>query len=241
MNLAFSSTFPKPPPHVLDPKIFQSAGISRVAFLRHGNTAPQPRGGIDFDRQLTDLGREQAESAGSSYGIDLLPHYSVALSSSAPRCLDTANIFLQASKTNDFVAIKAAQSLYDGTMQPAGSALFKKIGYAPLRRYYENQDENDRITAHRVLAPYALTALGAITDVASSSLDRDHQPHKESTLLLFAHAVYLPAAALGLAAAAGCKDGDLDIVLDTNTKEAEGYLVDLEGAKTSLLCRPESS
>jgi hypothetical protein len=40
-----------------------------------------------------------------------------------------------------------------------------------------------------------------------------------------AHAIYLPAAALGVAVLANCND--VDITLTTETQEGDGYLIDL--------------
>lgn len=234
-HLAFASaSFPKPPLS-FDPTFILSAGISKVAFIRHGNTNKAPIGGTDFDRQLTDLGRDQARAAGLSYGVDLHPFYPVALCSPAPRCVETAKIFLDAAGVaEEQIKFVYNQDLYDGTMQPEGSRLFKKIGYAPLRDFYEDSDEDDRRVAHEVLGSYAESSLNAIKEVAHDS-EMSINSDDKSTLLFFAHAVYLPGASLCLASASGCMG--VDLCLDTNTKEAEGYLVDLEKRKCSLLCR----
>ena len=240
-HLAFASAnFPRPP--AFDSAILLSCGIGRVAFIRHGNTNKAPSGGADFDRQLTDLGREQARAAGFSYGEDLQPFYHSVLCSPAPRCVETAKIFLDASgmyKNQDqSIELNYNQALYDGTIQPEGSRLFKKIGYAPLRKYYNDTDEEDRIVANEILGSYAISSLKAIEEAASTGAvirNRSSAPDSR-TLLFFAHAVYLPAATLGLASAIGCTEDDLDIILDTNTKEAEGYLVSLDDRKCSLLC-----
>ena len=150
--------------------------------------------------------------------------------------METAKIFLDAAgvaeKQIEFVY---NQDLYDGTMQPEGSRLFKKIGYAPLRNYYEDPDEDDRRVAHEVLGSYGISSLNAIKEVAHHDGKVSENSDDKSTLLFFAHAVYLPAASLCLASASGCLGEDL--CLDTNTKEAEGYLVDLEKRACSLLCR----
>ena len=234
-HLAFASaSFPKPPLS-FDPTSILSAGISKVAFIRHGNTNKAPIGGTDFERQLTDLGNDQAKGAGLSYGTELRPFYPVALCSPAPRCVETAKIFLDAAGVaGEPIEFVYNQDLYDGTMQPEGSRLFKKIGYAPLRKYYEDPDKDDRRVAHEVLGSYGESSLNAITEVARDHGVSNHSDDK-NTFLFFAHAVYLPAASLCLASASGCLGEDL--CLDTNTKEAEGYLVDLETRKCSLLCR----
>ena len=197
-HLAFSSaSFPKPPLS-FDPAAILSAGIRKVAYVRHGNTNKAPSGGTDFDRRLTELGRDQAKAAGLSYGIDIQPFYPVALCSPAPRCVETAKIFLDAAGVAERqIEFVCNQDLYDGTIQPQGSRLFQKIGYAPLRDYYEDPDEDDRKVAFDILGSYGTSALSAIEEVAHE--DRrtyvsDGSRHCRHTLLIFAHAVYLPAA-----------------------------------------------
>jgi hypothetical protein len=59
-----------------------------------------------------------------------------------------------------------------------------------------------------------------------------------STLWMVGHAIYLPAAALGAASLAGCRDQE--VILSSNTKEAEGYLIDLENCTVECISRPSS-
>lgn len=229
---------------------FANCNIDRVAFVRHGNTG---KADVDYDRTLTDLGRAQSRIAGASYGAaELRPYYEgAALCSSAPRCVETAQLFLEESLKNEpagaaairngMPELKLRPELYDGTMQPEGSRLFRSMGYAPLRAYLENPIEDDAEAARCVLGRYALDSLGAIWSVLGA--DGDHPsagsgiPQK-STLLFFAHAVYLPSAALALASAIGCGEG-IDRILDTNTREAEGYCVRVDARTVALLRRPE--
>ena len=239
-HLAFASAnFPRP--LAFDSAILSSCGIGRVAFIRHGNTNKAPSGGADFDRQLTDLGREQARAASFSYGEDLRPFYHSVLCSPAPRCVETAKIFLDATgmyeNQQQPTELNYNQVLYDGAIQPEGSRMFKKIGYAPLRKYYNDTDEEDRIVANEILGSYAMSSLKAIERVASTGAAMRNRPSTPggTALLFFAHAVYLPAASFGLASAIGCTGDDLDIILDTNTKEAEGYLVNVDDRECSLL------
>lgn len=225
---------------------FLESGISKVAFIRHGNTAPAP---IDFERTLTDLGRSQSRAAGASYGIDLYPFCDEALCSSAPRCVETANLFLkslaesmqQEDNQGEYAMPKLSlqDNLYDGTMQPEGSRLFAKIGYAPVRSYLENDNLDDAEAARIVLGNYARSSLDTMISAATKERSYNATPDLdvERTLLFFAHAVYLPSAALCLAAALDCNDG-MDLILDTNTKEAEGYCIDVDKENVSLLCRP---
>ena len=246
---------------------FLKSGINKVAFIRHGNTASAT---VDFDRELTELGRSQACAAGASYGVDTLyPYYErVVLSSAAPRCVETAKLFLDSSMkrfaeeystghddhvTTYMPPLKLCPQLYDGTMQPEGSRLFRSIGYAPLRRYLENPDAGDAEAARCVLGEYARVSLDVLWDaVACDEQNNSHlNTHCEGqTLLFFAHAVYLPSAALAFVAAIGGSNGTgsadisrggIDLILDTNTKEAEGYCVSVDAMSVSLLNRPEIS
>lgn len=133
--------------------------------------------------------------------------------------------------------------MYDGTMQPEGSRLFRSIGYAPLREYLENPNANDANSAKFVLGEYAQTSLDVIWEEViaehdSGAAEKSADSKNGETLLFFAHAIYLPSAALGLASAVGCIGEELDVVLDTNTQEAQGFLVHIHDQTVSLLQRP---
>lgn len=228
----------------------KEAGISKIAFLRHGKTAPASDG-VDFNRQLTDEGRLQAKEAGASFGRhDLTPYFPTVLLSPAPRTVETAEIFLEAAGVKDSVMMKRLPVAYDGTMQPEGSALFKKIGYAPLLSYVDNKDDaSDRKTAQRLLALYALNIAEAVYDVTISAIDDrersgslNNSPtfSSGSTLLFVGHAIYLPAAALGVASLARCdNDASKDLLLSSVTREAEGYFIDLDQSTVRYLSRPD--
>ena len=218
---------------------FAKSNINRVAFIRHGNTAPAD---VDFERTLTELGRSQSSIAGASYGTQqLYPYYKEAVLKLMEEEADELFVMPQ---------LELHSKLYDGTMQPEGSRLFRSIGYAPLRQYVQNANEDDGASARCILGEYAKTSLDTIWDVV-----KDHtflvdaaESLEERTLLFFAHAIYLPSAALGFATAIGCRDTNaeeeedtsVDLILDTNTKEAEGYCVQIDTQTVSLLCRPES-
>jgi broad specificity phosphatase PhoE len=217
----------------------EQAKIRRIGFLRHGNTLPGETG-KDFDRLLSDKGNEQAAEAGSSFGANLLPFYPRLLVSPAPRTLETAKIFLSSAGADDVVQLTPVSCLYDGAMQPEGSAIFRKIGYAPLRNYTDNEDENDRVTMRRLLGKYSSDAAQAIMNVLQDVSVRSDG--NATTLWIVAHAIYLPSAALGVAVLAKCNDDEsLNMVLSTVTREAEGYLVNLDDAKVEYLERPSSA
>jgi broad specificity phosphatase PhoE len=218
----------------------QNAGIHRVAFLRHGN-APGAPGLDDFDRQLSKLGKEQTIASGASFGRSeqLLPLYSTLIASPSPRTIDTAHLFLKAANAT-VKEVLGLPILYDGTMQPGGNALFKKIGYVSLREYIDcKDDERDRKLARSLFGMYAHDVMGAMMKVikqerAEGSVD------SRSTLLVVGHALYLPSVALGVASVAGCRQADEDLILDNITNEAEGYLVNLSDGSVNILSRPPS-
>ena len=125
----------------------------RIAYLRHGNTEPNE---VDFDRMLTKKGRWQAVAAAKSYGLSLRPFLPTALSSEAPRAVETAKLFLEDAGRD--VELVTDRSLYDGTMQPDGSAVFREIGYAPLDFYLKDG------RANAVLGEYAETAAARVVE-----------------------------------------------------------------------------
>lgn len=234
---------------------------------------------------LTKEGRWQASAAGKSFGLSLRPFAPVALCSPAsaaarrpvftpyrrridarrPRATETLDIFL--GDARDDVAVAEAAPLYDGTMQPEGSALFKELGYAPLEEYLERERASEILGAYvglrgtrsgplrRRLEPRRVTswrtklvrrvscehdrryAAEAADLVAAAARDMPAAPRHRKTIVLCAHAIYLPAAALFAAEAVGCDAASRRLVLECNTAEAEGYLVEPTG-DVSLLRRP---
>ena len=194
----------------------------RIAYLRHGNTEPNE---VDFDRMLTKKGRWQAVAAAKSYGLSLRPFLPTALSSEAPRAVETARIFLEDAGRD--VELVTDRSLYDGTMQPEGSAVFREIGYAPLDFYLKDG------RANAVLGDYAETAAARV----AATLAGFGQWSRRRTLVVVGHAIYLPAAALFAAEALGCDQKGRSQILGCDTQEAEGYLVEPDGS-VSLLRRP---
>ena len=147
--------------------------------------------------------------------------------------METAQIFVRDELNQQHVSLQGIQALYDDTMQPEGSRLFQKIGYAPLRDYWE--DPSDGAVAREILGSYGVTFLETVCDRLSQHEEVSSSGGPTSTLLFVGHAIYLPSAALVVAQAAGCDN--LDVVWSTNTQEAEGYLVDLEHQTVSTLCR----
>ena len=213
------------------------AGIQRVAFLRHGKTAPAENG-IDFERQLTDVGREQAREAGASFGKEQRPFFPTILVSPAPRTMETAKLFCEAAEASEF-QFSCPSVLYDGTMQPEGSKLFRKIGYAPLKCYLDAEDKEDRETAQMVLGEYAHNVAQVMMESVESTPQKEIW-EDDTTLWMVGHAIYLPAAALGVASLLHCSEFGKDVILSTNTVEAEGYILDISDSSVSYLTRPSN-
>jgi hypothetical protein len=128
--------------------------------------------------------------------------------------------------------------LYDGTMQPKGSQLFQKIGYAPLSDYLGASDDDDRRSAQTVLGDYAANVSKVIlkATIKSSHLRNVDAGERGSTLWLIGHAIYLPAVALHVASLLNCDSGQ-ELILSTNTQEAEGYLLHIDRREVELLIR----
>ena len=227
----------------------EKAGISKIGFIRHGKTSPKPEGGHDFDRLLTDEGRNQAKEAGSSFGREMKPLYHSILVSPAPRTVETAEIFLECirntDKTTSPCSLVPAQRLYDGTMQPEGGPLFQQLGYAPLRDYLDNPESKDRELARVLLGQYADTVIEAMSHIMESCSTKQSDPERtatDTTFWMVGHAIYLPAAALGVASILDCNPSGIETILSSNTKEAEGYLIDIssDAAEAKYLARPSN-
>jgi hypothetical protein len=161
--------------------------------------------------------------------------------SAAPRTIETAKIFLEAAGCDDSIELNPVQLTYDGTMQPEGSVLFKKLGYSPLLSYLDNDDANDRAAAQKVLGKYASDMAKAIVDVARSDDTIELKGEMDGwTLWFVGHAIYLPSAALAVASLAYCNDAAKDLILTTSTQEAEGYLIDIQQPSVRYLARPSN-
>lgn len=119
-----------------------------------------------------------------------------------------------------------------------GSALFKKIGYAPLNDYLNCDDLEDQKVARTLLGQYSNTVIDAMIDAINNN-DSNSEP-MGTTLWMIGHAIYLPAAALGIASITECSESWMDIILSTNTKEAEGYLIDIQNGSAKYLSRPST-
>ena len=192
-----------------------------IALIRHGNTGPAA---TDLERSLTDKGVQQANKAATSYVSrrlgSIMP---LVVCSAAGRCVETAYIAMTQGEAVEggktaFELVKC-QKMYDALMQPGGSAVFKRIGYAPLRAYRE--DSTDGAQMRELLDEYATLSLAEVAAVAARAPAADAR----RTLCVFGHAVYLPSIAFALAKQRGLSADSLDRVLDCNTAEACGYLV----------------
>lgn len=122
-------------------------------------------------------------------------------------------------------------------MQPKGGELFQKLGYAPLSDYVNSADTTDRQVSRTLLGSYAGTVMDAMMEVL-------REPPEflvdGSTLWMVGHAIYLPAAALGVASVLDCDEAGIETIMCCNTKEAEGYLIDIRQSEVVCLERPSS-
>ena len=246
---------------------------------------PEVNSGNDFDRVLTSEGRKQAKRSGELFGRNLQPYYNPVLVSPAPRTMETATIFLQAAvdaspdSNNDDdnigvingdenpigdIDLIQINSLYDGTLQPKGDEIFDLLGYAPLKEYLQNNNEHINTESRQFLGDYTENAIVSIIEVVTNTTANNNTNNKiktdanddATTLLLVAHAIYLPAAALGVAFLLGCFDNNeeeeeessyshtgstaMDVLLSTNTNEAEGYLIDVKRKSVRYLSRDDA-
>jgi hypothetical protein len=152
--------------------------------------------------------------------------------------METARLFCEASGENDVHDFYNPRVLYDGAMQPEGSKLFRKLGYAPLQDYLDAEDDHDREVAQTVLGAYAHNVATAMMDAV---IDTPETFLDGTTLWMVGHAIYLPGAALGVASLLECNEDGKDLILSTNTVEAEGYLIDVSGRSVSSLNRPSTT
>ena len=246
---------------------------------------PEGNGGNDFDRVLTSEGRKQAKRSGELFGRNLQPYYNPVLVSPAPRTMETATIFLQAAvdaspdSNNDDdnigvingdenpirdIDLIQINSLYDGTLQPKGDEIFDLLGYAPLKEYLQNNNEHINTESRQFLGDYTENAIASIIEVVTNTTANNNTNNEikadanddATTLLLVAHAIYLPAAVLGVASLLGCFDNNkevegessyshtgstaMDVLLSTNTNEADGYLIDVKHKSVRYLSRDDA-
>ena len=159
------------------------AGLSRLdlAFIRHGSTAPTTP---DIARVLSDKGRAQARLAGSTYLRRIGALAPLVICSAAGRCVETATLALgELAAGSGEIKLVRSQVLYDGTMQPEGSTIFRKLGYAPLRDYYAEGE-----TVRTLLDGYARGALDEIDGIAQRYLPQSLDSERR-TLCVFGHAI----------------------------------------------------
>uniref|UniRef100_A0A7S3NN62 Uncharacterized protein n=1 Tax=Aureoumbra lagunensis TaxID=44058 RepID=A0A7S3NN62_9STRA len=204
-------------------------GVSlRILFLRHAETKVGPRN--DWERMLSDAGMSQSKRAGESFGRALQPFCNVVMSSPAPRCLDTIDHFFKGvSQEVRSMRIVTDPTLYDGTIQPGASEVFKRLGYQSLSTYLKDGG------ATSALEKYADDVVDQLINLLESSDNENKedgqkiQPLKDKdqyqTLLFCGHAVYLPAAGRLCAQLLGAPKHALRILTDSNMRPCEAFLL----------------
>ena len=176
--------------------------VTELAFVRHGNTDPAPKGGMDQDRKLSQNGERQCAAVGGedgwlSYLTEYAPPRGCVLTSPVERCRRTGELILGRTQPNgdDWQWIEL-DSIYDGMLQPEGSALFAKVGYAPLQDYHAADP-----AAERFLRRYGLKMLHDVVvelerDALLYPIVNEKKGEVGNSLVVFGHAVYSSAAAL---------------------------------------------
>ena len=103
--------------------------------------------------------------------------------------------------------------------------------------YVNSNDLEDRDLSRHLLGQYADTVI----QVMASTLEASSAANTDMTTFWFVgHAIYLPAAVLGVSSLVNCKESGIEIILSSNTKEAEGYLIDLQNSEATYLARPST-
>jgi broad specificity phosphatase PhoE len=199
-----------------------------IVLVRHGNTGSAAEvGGVDFDRVLSAKGTAQCDVAARSWLPVLQRQHHLApdalvVCSSAGRCVDTARrIFGERAQLLECAA------LYDGTMQPASSALFDKLGYAPLRPYHEEEGGAVLLRAYAEQALAQVETLVAGARVAAAG--GGGGGGGASPWVICCHAIYTNQLCLALAEAMGLSGAALAVPLDTNLQETDGFVVSETG------------
>ncbi|KAJ1444739.1 hypothetical protein M885DRAFT_626841 [Pelagophyceae sp. CCMP2097] len=215
---------------VLDGKISKALRGTRtnLALLRSGRAAPAVARADDFGRQLTDEGRAQARAAAAKFGDSLRPFHDFAIVSPAPRAIETAELFLADAVPGHAIEVERVKLVYDGCFTDAGKAAFDRLGHAPLIDYLTEETLDG---GKRHLVEYAEDVATCVVQFLEGA---DRAPAHDRTLLIVAHAAYLPALAILIAEALDAKLEDLPTILDCNTEEAEGYLVSHDGTLVRL-------
>lgn len=157
-----------------------------VAFIRHGNTAPNT---VDTERVLTDLGRQQSQSAASSYmkSLPCMDMAALAVCSPAVRCKETAELVLAgAAPTPERIDCPC---IYDALLQPGAKGIFKKLSYAPLKDYFAEGAE-----VVEILDAYATGVINEVGSIAAARPEANAGSGRR-TLCVFGHAVYSAAVA----------------------------------------------
>lgn len=111
-----------------------------------------------------------------------------------------------------------------------------------MEDYVDSTDAKDRRVSRNLLGLYANAVVDAMINTMQRSSNSSSTDIAEdgSTLWVVGHAIYLPAAALGVAYLVECDEDGIATILSCNTKEAEGYLIDLQQSTASYLSRPSS-
>ena len=180
-----------------------------LAFVRHGNTLPKEEcGGLDFQRVLSPKGKEQCRRARATWlpVLEAKGVTPIAVTSAAPRCHETLDEILGEVRPKI-----SEEMLYDSMLQPQGSELFEKCGYAPLQTYLDEGGVE-------FLGDYARRFLVRLDAMTSNG----EIPKLAPTLLICGHSIYTNAIVWE---AAELLDVPSDLALETYLGETDGFLL----------------
>ena len=172
----------------LDPAAVLALAPFDVAFIRHGNTAPNP---VDTARTLTDLGRQQSQAAARSYmkSLPCMRMAPLAVCSPAVRCQETAELVLSGQLDPPAPECVGCPCIYDALLQPGAKGIFKKLSYAPLKDYFAEGAE-----VVGILDEYATGVLNEMGRLVGARPESSAGGGR-TTLCVFGHAVYSAAVA----------------------------------------------
>lgn len=200
-------------------------GLTRIMLIRHAQASsdgskPKSAFGTPHDwkandqmRPLTAGGKVQGENARRWFieGVGLESN-KVLVASGARRAVETLQIMAETRTDNEAHAeIQMVPSLHPAGIAPKCEALFEKLNYGPLTKYYKEEGGAE------ALAEYGQIVLGEFCEMLKRC-----GPKPGNTISCFGHAVFLNAAAMEFAKAMNFAEEELKVLTTINLGEAEG-------------------
>lgn len=238
-----------------------------LAFIRHGNTlsaAKDHPGGdaeADFERVLSDKGREQARLSAQSFLLgNVITSVPLVVHSTAGRARQTAELMFgepaceaRFGACRRELSFRPANTIYPGVDSRASpnaelaaavvetEKYFSQISYAPLSRYFDRGCTED---VWREYAEHVLEEVLSIIDdgliqrpevLAIAATEAKDNSGTYTCVCVFGHAQYSQALALRVAMAIGLEMEQVARIAEITLGEAEGILVTPSGGVVQLL------